>query len=125
MKNRGQEPTSYKQVLHERSVLRAIVQKMLSCPPEAQSLSRLVSGKLPPLDWTFLKPHLPKSAGVVRLVAQQASHSLSAKRMVEAVMAEGSAVMMAETLFPLIHKMCPAGDSEDGCSSDSGERSNQ
>ena len=133
MKNRGQEPTSYKQVLHERSVLRAIVQKMLSSSDmtEIQSLARLVAAgggqrgfKLPPLDWTFLKPHLTKSSAVLSLVAHQAGHSISAKRLIQAAMGDGSAVMSAETLFPLLHIMCPSAaagdDSQAGCNSETG-----
>ena len=135
MKNRGQEPTSYKQVLQESSVLRAIVQKMLSSSDMTESLARLVtvaaSGgggqrvfKLPPLDWTFLKPHLTKSSAVLSLVAHQAGHSISAKRMMQAAMGDGSAVMSAETLFPLLHIMCPSAaagdDSQAGCNSETG-----
>ena len=136
MKNRGQEPTSYKQVLHERSVLRAIVQKMLSSSDmtEIQSLARLVmvaagggrrGFKLPPLDWTFLKPHFSQSSAVLSLVAHQAGHSISGKRMIQAAMGDGSAVMSAETLFPLLHIMCPSAaagdDSKAGCNSETGE----
>ena len=74
MRNRGQEPHNYKQVLHVPfSILRAVVQRLVTCKQlsDMDLLIRLITSNprpLPPLDWSFLKPFLAKSEQVTWLM---------------------------------------------------------
>ena len=91
MKNKGAEPPNYKQ-LHEKSALRAVVQALqsrldsssgYSKAADADSLLALLSsgsGRLPPLDWSFLRPVATTSSVLPSVVACQAQHSSSGSK---------------------------------------------
>ena len=46
----------------------------------------------------------------------QTSKSASARQMIEGVLSQGSSVMMAQVVFPLIHRLTAAKEDETGCS---------
>ena len=64
----------------------------------------------------FLFTLSSKSESVLRLVVSQTSKSASARQMIEGVLSQGSSVMMAQVVFPLIHRLTAAKEDETGCS---------
>ena len=117
MKSKDLEPQNYNQ-LHDRSILKAVIQKVqssqsLETKDVEETLSLLViKERLPPLDWSFLRP-ISRSKIVASIVALQAQHSTSSRLLLESILSESGSATRADTFFPFIHHIvgsCQSGD---------------
>ena len=87
MKNKGEEHANY-HFLPENSVLKAIINRLLSLNKDQidlsllKILSNLDSRPLPPLDWRFLKFY-QNNEKFIAILAKQCAHSYSAKAILE------------------------------------------
>ncbi len=117
MRERGEEPASYA-YLPSNSILRAILDKCLTASRSSGSDKTNIAGyfsllsqikKLPPFDWTLVKPLLPilNRRDFVEIIAKHSGDSRSCKLILENLFNEWSMPEIAKDVVPCLKHFGP------------------